>query len=182
MNITHRMDFSGIYNSYEEIELQDKYDQKKCVICLQEFEKSPKELARNLDSNRVTRIACGHILHTQCLANYLMIKASEINTCSICKGKYEINAKILPMELLQKVNESRIQRNSQIQAVDRDERKRKVFAHAALVLFVITFYGKILLNFPHSYIKDENIKYYENLFTMFLAYSGLYFMIRARHG
>lgn len=97
------MNISGVFNNYSEIKSTDKFQQEKCLVCMESFITSHSDDKTNdsLVVPKITRLACGHIFHTNCLANYIdAANQEQRNKCMICKNVFEINNKILTEELL----------------------------------------------------------------------------------
>ncbi|MEX1012075.1 MAG: RING finger domain-containing protein [Waddliaceae bacterium] len=61
----------GIANFHE---VENKYDQKHCAICIENF----------THDSRVINIKCNHIFHSQCFENWLNSSSPNRNTCPIC--------------------------------------------------------------------------------------------------
>jgi hypothetical protein len=55
----------------------DKYDQKTCTICFNEF----ADQRAIQESGKLIKTKCGHIFHEKCLNNWLKKK----NNCPLCK-------------------------------------------------------------------------------------------------
>ena len=76
-----------VLNNFPEIVIEDVNklgeDNKKCVICLEEF--TPKE--------KVTSLPCIHLFHTPCIKNWI----KNNNTCPICK--FELTAENLKQKM-----------------------------------------------------------------------------------
>lgn len=106
-----QMNISGVFNNYSEIKSTDKFQQEKCLVCMESFSTSHSDNKSN-DSPidpKITRLACGHIFHTNCLANYIDTAHQEQRKkCMICKDVFEINNKILTEELLKNLKQKEI--------------------------------------------------------------------------
>ena len=58
---------------YHNSDIKNKYNQKDCIICLDEY----------IDKDKIIILPCNHVYHRECIITWLL-KQDSILTCPIC--------------------------------------------------------------------------------------------------
>lgn len=151
---------------------------KECAICLEDFKyRFSKDRAHFEDiSYKVTFLACGHILHTECLANH--IKAAhpdQKNKCIMCRHVYKIDSRILTKELLKEVQiKIKEDQNDEVVLLRRIGR----FGNLACIVCVIVVWSMHLAN--SDYVSEET-KVLLKKYILLLGLPGIMCIFLARN-